>query len=156
MSTEKLRLQYAALPYRLLADRLEVLLITSRETRRWIIPKGWAKKGVKPRDMAAREAFEEAGVRGRISKWPAGTYRYHKRRASDRCVECEVIVYLLHVREELMEWPERQERKRCWMDPEQAVATISESGLVPLLLGLSRPGENITVDRRRSSDSVRT
>ncbi|PWC40919.1 NUDIX hydrolase [Azospirillum sp. TSO35-2] len=139
MSIEKLRTQYAALPYRLLPDRLEVLLITSRETRRWIIPKGWAEKRVKPRDMAAREAFEEAGIRGKVSKHPAGTYRYHKRLAADRSVECEVIVYLLDVREELTAWPEQHERERCWMDPERAAAAISESGLVPLLLELGRP-----------------
>ncbi|MGF7175977.1 NUDIX hydrolase [Azospirillum doebereinerae] len=146
MSTEKLRTQYAALPYRFLANRLEVLLITSRETRRWIIPKGWAEKRVKPRDMAAREAFEEAGIRGKVSKHPAGSYRYHKRLAADRTVECEVIVYLLDVREELVEWPERSERDRCWMPPEQAVASISESGLVPLLLDLGRPAASAAPD----------
>jgi len=139
MNTERPRTQYAALPYRFLTDRLEVLLITSRETRRWIIPKGWAEKRVKPRDMAAREAFEEAGLRGKVSKHPAGLYRYHKRLAAERSVECEVIVYLLDVREELMKWPEQRERERCWMTPEQAATSISESGLVPLLLELGRP-----------------
>jgi 8-oxo-dGTP pyrophosphatase MutT (NUDIX family) len=138
MSYEKLRTQYAALPYRFLANHCEVLLITSRESRRWIIPKGWAEKRVKPREMAAREAFEEAGIRGKVSKHPVGTYRYHKRLAAERSVECEVIVYLLDVREEMMNWPEKHERERCWMSPENAAAFISESGLVPLLLELGR------------------
>ncbi|MBP2299707.1 NUDIX hydrolase [Azospirillum picis] len=144
MSTEKIRTQCAALPYRFLANRVEVLLITSRETRRWIVPKGWTEKKVRPRDMAAREAFEEAGVRGKVSKHPAGTYRYQKRLAGDRSVECEVVVYLLDVREELAEWPEQHERERCWMSPEQAAEAISESGLVPLLLDLGNPAASVT------------
>jgi 8-oxo-dGTP pyrophosphatase MutT (NUDIX family) len=81
------RVQFAALPFRLVEERLEVLLITSRETRRWIIPKGWAEKGTKPRTMAAREAFEEAGVRGKVGKLPYGSYRYEKRLTEKRSVE---------------------------------------------------------------------
>src|SRR5271156_4832943 len=62
------RLQYAALPYRVSARaRTEIMLITSRETRRWIIPKGWPQKGRAPHRSAAREAFEEAGVVGKVA-----------------------------------------------------------------------------------------
>jgi 8-oxo-dGTP pyrophosphatase MutT (NUDIX family) len=111
------RAQLAALPYRQVEGRLEVLLVTSRETRRWIIPKGWAEKGTKPHDMAAREAFEEAGVRGKVRKCPHGSYRYEKRLTAKRSVECEVTVFLLEVEQELADWPEKGERERRWLSP---------------------------------------
>jgi 8-oxo-dGTP pyrophosphatase MutT (NUDIX family) len=126
------RAQLAALPYRQVEGRLEVLLVTSRETRRWIIPKGWAEKGTKPHDMAAREAFEEAGVRGKVGKRPHGSYRYEKRLTAKRSVECEV-------EQELADWPEKGERERRWLSPSQAALDISESGLVAMLLSLGLP-----------------
>jgi 8-oxo-dGTP pyrophosphatase MutT (NUDIX family) len=109
------RVQFAALPFRLVEERLEVLLITSRETRRWIIPKGWAEKGTKPHTMAAREAFEEAGVRGKVGKLPYGSYRYEKRLTEKRSVECQVTVFLLEVEQEMEDWPEKGERERRWL-----------------------------------------
>jgi 8-oxo-dGTP pyrophosphatase MutT (NUDIX family) len=76
-STSAKRVQYAALPYRRKGNsRTEVLLVTSRDTGRWIIPKGWPAKGKTPRKSAAREAREEAGVVGRISRQPAGSFLY--------------------------------------------------------------------------------
>ena len=74
------RAQIAAMPIRRVADgSAEILLVTSRTTQRWIVPKGWPIKGLKDHDAAAREAFEEAGVVGRISEKPAGRYTYWKR-----------------------------------------------------------------------------
>src|SRR3954470_23354950 len=74
------QIQYAALPYRRRADgAMEILLVTSRETKRWVIPKGWPIKGRRPHVAAAREALEEAGLVGRVDKEPIGTYRYNKR-----------------------------------------------------------------------------
>ncbi len=133
------RIQYAALPYRLVNGRIEVLLVTSRETRRWIIPKGWAEKAVEPHAMAAREAFEEAGVRGRVEQRPFGAYRYAKRLTANKSVPCTVTVYLLEVEEELADWPEKKERERRWLSPGQAALAISESGLVEMLLRLGIP-----------------
>ena len=79
------RVQYGALPYRLDDDgSVEVLLVTSRETKRWIIPKGWPIKGLKPSKAAAREAYEEAGVRGRIAGRAFGHYVYEKLLAACR------------------------------------------------------------------------
>ncbi|MBP0574910.1 NUDIX domain-containing protein, partial [Mycobacterium tuberculosis] len=75
---------------------MRVLLVTSRETRRWIIPKGWPMKGMKDRDAAAREALEEAGLTGRISQRPIGHYRYFKR-TLDAFQPCRVDVYRLDV-----------------------------------------------------------
>jgi 8-oxo-dGTP pyrophosphatase MutT (NUDIX family) len=141
MSNRKSRIQYAALPYRFVNGRPEVLLVTSRETRRWILPKGWAKKGVKPHEMAAIEAFEEAGVRGVISKHPIGTYRYEKRLTDSKSVECEVTVFPMEIHEELESWPERNERERRWLSAGEAAYLISESGLVAMLLQLGLPSD---------------
>ena len=64
-------IQYAALPYRIVRRRVEILLITSRDTRRWVIPKGWPMKGLKPQDAAAVEAAEEAGLIGEVEGRPS-------------------------------------------------------------------------------------
>src|ERR1700755_1994635 len=75
--TKELGTQFAALPFQIAPDGLRVLLLTSRETRRWIIPKGWPIRGMKPREVAAREAFEEAGLVGRVAgKRSIGSYNY--------------------------------------------------------------------------------
>src|SRR6266567_9047960 len=90
------RVQYGALPYRLTAgSRPQFMLITSRETRRWVIPKGWPKKGKSPRYSAAREAFEEAGVVGAVAKRPIGSFSYEKRMTNGGVVVCEVRVFPL-------------------------------------------------------------
>ena len=86
------RVQYAALPYRLSGRSREVMLVTSRETRRWIIPKGWPHKGKAPHHSAAREAFEEAGVIGAVRRHPLGSFAYEKRFKNGRVVLCEVHV----------------------------------------------------------------
>ncbi|MCW2243839.1 NUDIX hydrolase [Azospirillum canadense] len=139
MSDRTSCIQYAALPFRLRSRRPEVLLVTSRETRRWIIPKGWAEKAVKPHAMAAREAYEEAGVRGTVDHKPFGSYRYVKRLTASKSVLCSVTVYLLEVEEELDDWPEKSERERRWLSPSQAALTVGESGLVEMLLRLGIP-----------------
>src|SRR5580700_8279053 len=73
------RIQYAALPYRSTGSSgTEVMLLTSRQTKRWIIPKGWPMRGKTPHASAAREAFEEAGVIGQVAKRPIGSYSYVK------------------------------------------------------------------------------
>ena len=116
---------------------LYVMLVTSRETRRWIIPKGWPEKRLAPHALAAREAYEEAGLVGRIEKRPIGRYRYDKRLKSDKMVPCVVDVYLLNVENELDDWPEKAERERRWMLPTQAAELVSEDDLANLLLTLS-------------------
>src|SRR5947209_14678636 len=92
------RAQYAALPWRRnAAGAIEVLLITSRETRRWVIPKGWPIKGLKSPQTAAREAFEEAGVEGLVAKKKLGVFHYDKRLRSGRIQRVRVGVYPLQV-----------------------------------------------------------
>jgi 8-oxo-dGTP pyrophosphatase MutT (NUDIX family) len=91
------RLQFAALPYIYTVDRVEICLITSRETARWIIPKGWPEKGRAPHELAALEAFEEAGLRGRIDSKAAGRFSYWKRLDYGTDVQCDVRVYPMYV-----------------------------------------------------------
>lgn len=136
-----MKFQAAALPYRKGGDgKPEILLITSRETRRWILPKGWIENDVKPHETAALEAFEEAGVRGRVKKKPIGSYVYEKRLGAGDHVLCKVSVFALKVTAELNDWPEKKERQRRWMSLGQGAMHISEGGLVKLLLSLSLPG----------------
>ena len=130
-SSRAVRLQYGALPYRFTAlGKLELLLVTSRTRGRWIIPKGWPIKGLKPQISAAREAFEEAGVRGEVTTKPLGRYPYDKISDDDSgAIPCEVLVFTLKVKQQHKDWPEAREREVRWMKPEDAVALIVEDGL---------------------------
>ncbi len=126
------RAQVAALPIRFGPDGVAALLISSRETRRWIVPKGWPIKGRKDYEAAQREALEEAGVTGKVHKHPIGAYTYAKRLA-DGLQPCRVMVYLLEVEKELSSWSEMGERARQWFALETAAERISEPGLARLM-----------------------
>lgn len=129
-----LRVQYAALPYRLRKDgQLEVLLVTSRTTKRWIIPKGWPMGERPPHKVAAQEAAEEAGVEGRIGKTAIGHYHYDKLLAQGGAVRCRVEVFALDVTTQKSTWPERKRRERRWLGLPEAAALISDAELAPLL-----------------------
>jgi 8-oxo-dGTP pyrophosphatase MutT (NUDIX family) len=125
-------LQYAALPYRT-PDALEVLLITSRETGRWVLPKGWPMKGKKPHVCAAREALEEAGVKGRVGKSAIGCYRYVKRLPENGTIPCSVDVYPLMVERQLKRWPEQGQRALAWFSAANAAALVDEGELASLI-----------------------
>ena len=112
------------------------MLITSRETGRWLIPKGWPIKGLKDRDAAAMEAVEEAGVRGVIAKRPLGAYTYQKR-LTDRLQPCRVMVYRLDVETELDAWRESDQRRRCWFSPAEAATRVSEPVLAAMITSLA-------------------
>jgi len=114
-----------------------VLLITSRETRRWVIPKGWVEKGVPPHVQAAREAFEEAGLQGEIGTQPIGSYRYLKRLQDGRTVPCRVDVFPLSVDRRLDDWPEKGQRAASWLTPAEAASMVDDKGLATLLLELA-------------------
>lgn len=133
--------QVAAIPFRLTQDGgLEVMLVTSRETRRFIVPKGWPMKGKSGRKAATIEAEEEAGVVGKTLKEPAGTYSYWKRLAA-RFVRVDVTVYLLAVSEERADWRERGSRQRSWLSPADAALLIDEPELATLVAALEAPAE---------------
>lgn len=127
------RLQYGALPYRLRDGRPEILLITSRETGRWVVPKGWPMKRCTPAQTAAQEALEEAGVRGEISCDPIGSYSYVKRLRPDHALGCAVVVFPLRVSEVKSHWREQRQRMRAWFDPSQAALRVDEPELQDLI-----------------------
>jgi len=139
-TTAAKRRQYGALPYRLRAGsrRPQFMLITSRENQRWIIPKGWPKKGKSPHGSAAREAFEEAGVVGAVAKRPVGSFSYQKRLKSGAVVVCAVSVFPLEVRRQSKRWPEKQERIVKWLSPSQAAEKVDEPRLGQIIRRLAR------------------
>lgn len=129
--------QYAALPYRRVAGTLLVLLITSRGTRRWIIPKGWPIPNLTPHETAAREAFEEAGVVGSIREATVGNYTYMKRLQNRSVVKCRVKVFPLEVQRQHRLWPERSQRCKKWLVTEKAAEQVYEPGLRTIIRSLS-------------------
>ncbi len=132
--TEKTARQYAALPYRQSKKGvLEIMLVTSRETRRWIIPKGWPISGVEPYNLAALEAMEEAGLIGKVGETPIGVYHYDKRRNDGSVVHCAVDTYPLEVEQQMPTWPEQEERKTQWFAPEEAASQVQEPELRALI-----------------------
>ncbi len=128
------RLQVAALCYRFAHGRAEVLLVTSRDTGRWVLPKGWPMPGRSPARTAAREAFEEAGVLGRVAQTPIGSFHYRKILDDGSSLPCRVEVFPLAVRRLLRDFPERRQRVRKWMTMAKAAARVAEPELRDLLL----------------------
>jgi 8-oxo-dGTP pyrophosphatase MutT (NUDIX family) len=131
--------QCAALPYRKEAGELQVMLVTSRGTGRWVLPKGWPEKGKTLAEQAAREAFEEAGIVGLPCESSIGTYAYSKQTASGDFADCVVEVFPLRVVQLLDTWPECEQRRRQWFTPAQAAMAVDEGGLVTLLVKLGTP-----------------
>jgi 8-oxo-dGTP pyrophosphatase MutT (NUDIX family) len=127
------RRQYAALPWRRGDAGLEILLITSRETRRWVIPKGWGQKGEPPTIAAAREALEETGAAGRVDPAPLGDYRYSKLMKSGRARKVKVAVYSLEVLHEHAEWPEMAVRQKLWIAAKEGAELVDEPELRALI-----------------------
>lgn len=132
--------QYGALPYRLDGTgSVQILLVTSRATKRWIIPKGWPIKGLKAAEAAAREAFEEAGVRGRLTRRALGHYFYEKRLEDGLAtVPCEVEVFALVVSRQSKDWPESHQRTARWFSAAEAAARVDDDGLRPLIVRLAK------------------
>ena len=137
ISSGTLAQQCAALP--LLTDgtgSLTVGLITSRDTGRWVLPKGWLKDGEPAHKTAAEEAYEEAGLLGQILTEPVGSYTYRKRLDCLSSVVCEVVVYQLVVTTRLDDWPEKSQRHLAFFPPSVAAALVHEPGLASLLLSM--------------------
>ena len=115
-----------------------ILLITSRGTGRWIIPKGWPMTGRSAAAAAMQEAWEEAGVRGSVSARPLGRYRYNKRHDGMLSVPIDVQVHRVQVDRLEDDFPEAAERERSWFSPREAAGHVSEEELRDILLGLHR------------------
>lgn len=127
------RVQVAALPWRSRGGNIEVMLITSRDTGRWVLPKGWPEAGEQLWESAAREAVEEAGIAGAIAQLEIGRYFYGKVRASGAERRCEVLVFPLQVAEIAAEWPEKGQRQRKWFPAAEAASLVREPDLGELI-----------------------
>src|SRR3954453_24002510 len=131
--------QFGVLPWRI-GERgtLEIMLLTSRDTHRWVIPKGWPMKGRKPVEVAKQEAYEEAGLVGRVvSTRPIDSFHYEKRLAK-KALLCEVRVFLFRVERQLCDWPEKSSRETRWFDAEEAAALVEEGGLAEIIKRFAR------------------
>ena len=132
-----IRRQIAAIPFVVRNGKVEVLLLTSRGTRRWIIPKGNIEPGQTPEAAALAEAFEEAGVSGEVyGALPIGFFNYLKRTESGETHPVTAEVFLMRVTDVLEDWPERSARERQWASPADAVRLVEEPGIAPLFARL--------------------
>jgi 8-oxo-dGTP pyrophosphatase MutT (NUDIX family) len=141
-SVQRTRLQYGVIPYRRAKDRIEIMLITSRNARRWVVPKGWPIGRKPSREVARLEALEEAGLEGTIGERPFGSFRYQKRLKDGSIVVCRVYVFAFEVGRQLKTWLERSERKRRWFDSERAIKLVREEELKELIRAFVRSFEN--------------
>ncbi|MDA9208490.1 NUDIX hydrolase [Octadecabacter sp.] len=130
----ELRTQFAALCYRIKDDKLQFCIVTSRRSGRWIIPKGWPMHGETPMEAAATEAYEEAGVRGKIKSRPIGVYSYYKVRPKEDELPCIAVVYPLRVKRVLTKWPEKKQRQRKWVSRKKAAQMVDEPELREIML----------------------
>ncbi len=119
--------QSAVIPLRRRAGELEILMITSRKKKRWVLPKGVIEPDLTPPESAAKEALEEAGIEGRVAADPAGTYHYRKWGGT-----CSVLVYVMEVELVHAAW-EEDFRDREWVRPEEAMARVDEDELRQIL-----------------------
>lgn len=130
------RVQVAALCYRRSekGKKKKILLITSRDQGRWILPKGWPIDGLDGAGAALQEAFEEAGVvKGKVANKAIGTFDYVKRLDTGGNATCEAQVYPIEVKETTSEFPEAEEREQKWVSPKQAAEMVQEPQLQELL-----------------------
>ncbi len=127
------RTQFGALVYRIYNNKPQVLLVTSRGTGRWIIPKGWPLDGITPAQGAAQEAWEEAGVQGKPSDRCLGLYSYQKSIGAEREVPCLVMVYPIKAKKLARQYPEAGQRRRKWFSPKKAAARVAEAELAQIL-----------------------
>ena len=134
--TGAFRQQYAALCFRRLSDAvgIEILVVTSRDSGRWIIPKGWPMKRKKPYEAAAIEALQEAGVSGKVRKKPVGSYTYLKLLDDGDVAPCIVDVFQIEVTESAGKFKEKGERILAWVSPDEAARRVREIELKSLLV----------------------
>ena len=128
-------IQSGVLPWRLRKRKTaEVMLVTGRRSKRWMIPKGWPMSGKSLAESAAQEAFEEAGIKGRVDPKPIGRFRLVKQHLLFGDIEVEVQVHPLAVQRELDNWPERGERSRKWFELSEAAARVDSEELGTLIV----------------------
>lgn len=128
------RKQYGAICFRRTGENIEILIITSRDSGRWIMPKGWPIKGKKPHETALVEASEEAGVNGKVRKAPVGSYTYLKDIEDGGLVPCVVEMFQVEVKEIRAKFKERGQRSQLWVTPDEAARRVREIELKSLLV----------------------
>ena len=126
------RTQFAALCYREHKGELQICLVSSRGTGRWILPKGWPLHKQTPAQAAATEAWEEAGVTGKAHDICLGVYGMTKTRGKTT-LPVLVMVYPIKVEKVATDWPEARQRKRRWVTPEKAARKVREPALKQII-----------------------
>jgi len=135
--------QIAALPWRRgPSDSLQFMLVTSRISKHWLIPKGWPMTGKSAAQAALQEALEEAGIRGSANARPLGRYAYDKLLKDGTVIPCSVKVFGMKVLEELEIWPEMHQRDRRWFSPQEAAEAVTEQGLAMFLRSVGESGRS--------------
>jgi len=124
--------QSGVIPYRVTNGKIEILLVTASDCKNWVIPKGGICNGMSPPASAAKEAWEEAGVIGEVDGNKLGTYKYRKRGKI-----YQVQTFLLAVETILSDWPEANQRRREWLDPNKAIKRVKKASLKQILKGFS-------------------
>ncbi len=146
--------QYGAIPWRHSKHGdLRILLITSRGRKRWIVPKGWPIAGKTPGEVAAREAFEEAGVFGEMTAEAVGSFGYSKVLRDGSNADCTVRLFGLNVRGTWVNWPERAERKRQWVGLDEAIDLVGDCELARLMETMR--GECLVAAEETAADRLR-
>ncbi|WP_208988552.1 NUDIX hydrolase [Labrenzia sp. VG12] len=130
-------MQIAALCHRMREGKVEVLLVTSKSTRRWILPKGWPILSRRAHRTAAIEAFEEAGVTGRVHKNPFASFSSYKGGEAGLKLRTEILVFLVDVESEAEEFPDSAERDVRWVSIKDAVRMTNEPGLIDVFRKLN-------------------
>jgi 8-oxo-dGTP pyrophosphatase MutT (NUDIX family) len=111
-----------------------LLVVTSRDSGRWIIPKGWPMKGKKPFEAAAVEALQEAGISGKVGKKAVGSYTYLKLLDDGDVVPCIVDVFQIEATSSADKFKEKGERTLAWVTPDEAARRVREIELKSLLI----------------------
>lgn len=130
--------QFGVLPWRRTPDGVQVLLVTTRNTRRWIVPKGWPETGRTPQECAAQEGFEEAGVKGAVTGDAIGVFSHKKQLKSGQMVTCRIRVYAMEVSEIAAEWPEKSAREAKWCPVADALMLVDDPSLRRLIARFCR------------------
>ena len=130
----ELRTQFAALCYRLRRGKVQILLVTSRGSKRWIVPKGWPMEAKTPAASALQEAWEEAGVTGRPDGTCLGVYTYAKELGPADEVPCLAMLYPVMVKSLAKRFPESGQRRRVWASRKKAARMVLEPELARLIL----------------------
>lgn len=142
--------QFGAIPYKIIDGKAVFLMITSRRSANWVFPKGSAIKGLSPSETAAQEAYEEAGVRGKIDKEPIGTYLHPRNKDPETLVE--VHMFPLRVTEQLEDWPEIEERFRHWALMPEVRRLLASKDAVKIAADLNR--RILFADQEPGKDSI--